>query len=758
MKLPRLPRLSDAITHANYPIALLRTAVLGALYGVIIIPCTTAYAEADAAPSSAARTSRTVPASTPEAQVSATILQFGQISYPGGATLPLTVTNVGGDTLTVAPSINGHSYTISGSTCTAGVAAGGTCILEVEFAPAAVGYHDDILTLTTNGSTNPTVSLKAIAEGVGVTEAELTLRYPTIASGATEILQLEIHNFGVPGTIFVTTNINGPSYKVLTIPENTCLAGVPPGEVCILPVEFDPVSVGEHDDILALTPDEGVATTIQLKGIASTTEGTPTLPQIDELLYTFTGNGHGTTDGWSPSGGLVMDSRGNLYGTTRWGGDRNFGTVFKLSSTGQETILYSFRDGTDGALPNGGLLIDAQGNLYGTTTSGPQYSCSSPNPCQRAGTVFKVSPEGAETTLATFDWPGNGPQYPSEGLVMDSKGNLYGFTVTGGGPSNCGAVFELTPEGKETMIHSFSGSDGCNPGLFDTHDISSNGGKGLAIDAAGNLYGTTGYGGPGGSGNGVVFRLAPQSDGSWTETILHSFLDTNEQTDGAWPYANMVLDSQGNLYGSTSFGGLFNGGTIFKITPAGAESTLFYNSFFTSWFLQPGLIWDGQNLDGTVSGDQEIPGAVFQLAPSGVVTFLHQFPGQPTPGVSDGAYVQGSLLLGPNGSLYGTTNSDGRYSSGTVFQLSPSVSPVAAPTLSVASGTYSSPQTIIITASTGAKIYYRTDGFIADSHSGSLYQGPVTISSSAVLTVVAVAPDGAASDQIMASYAIVAAP
>ena len=204
----------------------------------------------------------------PIAQVSTTLLQFGTVAFPGTETLSLTIKNIGKGSLAVVPSINGPSYTITGNSCAGGVTAGDSCTLHIQFNPVTVGDHDDILTLTTNGPTNPSVALKGLAGGVGAT-LQGALQFGTIPYGTTEVLPLTIYNYGVTGTVFVGTSINGPSYKILTTSQNTCLAGIRAGQTCTLPVEFDPVAVGLHDDILTLTPTGGAAaTTVSLKGRA----------------------------------------------------------------------------------------------------------------------------------------------------------------------------------------------------------------------------------------------------------------------------------------------------------------------------------------------------------------------------------------------------------------------------------------------------------------------------------------------------------
>jgi uncharacterized repeat protein (TIGR03803 family) len=477
------------------------------------------------------------------------------------------------------------------------------------------------------------------------------------------------------------------------------------------------------------------------------------LPQTESILYQFIGNNADNPDGWHPNGGLVMDSQGDLYGTTSYGptAGENVGTVFKVSPSGQETILHSFGGAPDGSEPNSGLVMDAQGNLYGTTFGGGSDGISENGFIYQpaAGTVFKIAPDGTETVLHSFPSTATDGESPYQGLAIDSSGNLYGTTELGGNSSGCGTIFKVTPGGAETVLYTFSGPDGCSPG--ESFSSLSNSEPGLIIDATGNLYGTTAQGGANGAG--TVFKLA--ADG--TETVLHSF--ANSGTDGYEPNGGLALDSAGNLYGSTSAGGTSVFGIIFKIAPSGAESVLFnFNGDGLLW-TSPGLALDSHgNLYGTSSGDGAIPGVVFQLAPSGVMTFLHLFPGYPAAG--DGTFPQGGLLLAANGSLYGTT-SGGEVSSnsGTVFELGPSVNPTAPPVFSVLPGTYTSPQTITISDATpGATIYYFTNGAIASAYAGTVYYNPVTISSTALLSAIAVAPDGTASDPIMANYVITSGP
>src|SRR5271157_94942 len=310
------------------------------------------------------------------------------------------------------------------------------------------------------------------------------------------------------------------------------------------------------------------------------------------VLYTFTGS----PDGAGPDAGLVRDAQGNLYGTTGDGGASGAGTVFKVDTTGKETVLYSFAGtGGDGANPYAGLLRDAQGNLYGTTAGGGDLACLAPYGC---GTVFKVDMTGNETVLYSFTGTGGDGASPRAGLLPDAQGNLYGTTSLGGdlacnAPAGCGTVFKLDRTGKETVLYSFTGgADGGRPVA------------GLVQDAQGNLYGTTASGGDlaclAPYGCGTVFKV----DMTGNETVLYSFTGTGG--DGIQPLAGLVLDTLGNLYGTTSQGGdpaCTNGcGTVFKVDTTGKETVLYSFTGIGGDGVQPlaTLVLDAQgNLYGT---------------------------------------------------------------------------------------------------------------------------------------------------------------
>jgi hypothetical protein len=282
--------------------------------------------------------------------------------------------------------------------------------------------------------------------------------------------------------------------------------------------------------------------------------------------------------GGSPFGGLIADNAGNFYGTANTGGSHFMGVVYKLSPISgggwQETVLYNFPGATGGGSPFGPLVRDASGNLYGTASNGGDVNaCPNQTGC---GVVFELSPtsggEWKESVLHTFTGQIDGANSYA-GLIFDAAGNLYGTTYAGGNTNNCGGagcgvVFELSPTAsgwKESALHVFTGgADG------------SGSEAGLAIDAAGNLYGTTASGGDtnactGFPGCGVVFKLTP-SGSAWSETVLHFFTGS---PDGSGPLSGVTLDGAGNLYGTTRQGGIPNDclnagsgcGVVFKIAP-----------------------------------------------------------------------------------------------------------------------------------------------------------------------------------------------
>jgi uncharacterized repeat protein (TIGR03803 family) len=393
--------------------------------------------------------------------------------------------------------------------------------------------------------------------------------------------------------------------------------------------------------------------------------------QQETVLHSFDANGNG--DGYNPYAGLIFDGSGNLYGTTRYGGADGYGTVFELTPTQRggswtETVLHNFTlNGKDGVRPYADLVFDASGNLYGTTVEGGTHG--------NYGTVFELTPTAGggwtEKILHAFNDNSKDGYNPYAGLVFDASGNLYG-TTRYGGAHHGGTVFKLTPKAggdwTEAVLHNFNlnGKDGVRPFAA------------LAFDASsGNLYGTTYEGGA--HSGGTVFALMPQAGGSWTEKVLHSFNNNGE--DGLSPYAGLILDASGNLYGTTVGGGVGGQGTAFELKPkAGGrwtETVLYkFNKLGNGDGMEPyaGLVFDGSgNLYGTTEtgGAYDSYGTVFELTPTtgGIWTekILHSFDDNRT----DGLYPYAGLIFDTSGNLYGTTVEGGAYGLGTVFEITP---------------------------------------------------------------------------------------
>ncbi len=364
------------------------------------------------------------------------------------------------------------------------------------------------------------------------------------------------------------------------------------------------------------------------------------------VIHNFTGG----TDGGNPVDGLMMSAKGVLYGTASTGGASGLGVVFWVAGSGAVTVLHSFLGGADGATPNGGVIENASGRFFGTTTAGGASG---------AGTVYSLWGR-TETVLYSFAGGATDGSDPQAGLAMDGSGNLYGTTSAGGASGN-GTVFELiapkTANGKwtEKLLYSFgSGTDGAAPV------------GGVSFDSAGNLYGTTSAGGTGGYG--TVFQLQPGT--VWKENILHDFQNA---ADGATPYAGLVSDASGNFYGAATDGGNNGGGTVFELSPS---KTGFKFSVLTSqpgWGISgtfrnvmigpSGVIYATTHCDGVNNA-----GTIYELTPPGgswTYKLLYTFSGG-----SDGLYSISNLVL-KAGRLYGTTIDGGADGAGTVYMFTP---------------------------------------------------------------------------------------
>jgi uncharacterized repeat protein (TIGR03803 family) len=360
-------------------------------------------------------------------------------------------------------------------------------------------------------------------------------------------------------------------------------------------------------------------------------------------LASFTG-----LNGGVPQGNLIMDASGNMYGTTSSGGASGYGTVYEVArGSGTITTLASFNGGNG---PVAGLLMDGLGNLYGTTV---WYGSGA------GGTVFELAKgSGTITTLASFN--GYNGSTPTGSLIMDSGGNLYGTTYYGsanyGAGDNYGTVFELAKgSGTITTLASFTGDNGLGP-------------TGVVMDSNGNLFGTTYQGGLGIVGNGeitggygTVFELAK---GSRTITSLEQFTPYFDPSSGLNPDASLIIDGLGNLYGTTYGGGASGDGTVFEISPRGPFTASFNGANGAN--PEATLAIDSQgNLFGTTyGGGASGDGTVFEVARgSSTITTLTSFNG------TNGANPAGGLFVDSSGNVYGTTSSGGASNAGTIFEL-----------------------------------------------------------------------------------------
>jgi uncharacterized repeat protein (TIGR03803 family) len=393
----------------------------------------------------------------------------------------------------------------------------------------------------------------------------------------------------------------------------------------------------------------------------------PARGQTFNVLYSFT-NG---ADGGGPNGSLVQDQAGNLYGTTNQGGDQTCsgnpgcGTVFKLDKNGTLTTLYSFTGGSDGGVPYWGLTLSGT-TLYGTTLfGGDTKACP-----QGCGVVFKVDANsGAETVLYAFTGGSDGWE-PAAGVVEDRTGNLYGSTVNGGSSAcdgyGCGVLFKLgAGTGEETVLHRFNNSDGANPLAI------------LTLDPTGSvLYGTTPYGGSsgtgcGGYGCGVVFSLTHET-GKYA--VLHNFSGGSDGGDPWW--SGLLLLGKGDiLYGTTERGGnsgcglIGSCGLVFKLVPNTRKGTVLYSFTGGADGGNPEggvLLNKGGTLIGTSCfGGTNNVGTIFKLDPANGETVLHAFD------TTDGSAPFGDLFEDAEGNFYGTTLYGGSDDYGVVFKITP---------------------------------------------------------------------------------------
>jgi uncharacterized repeat protein (TIGR03803 family) len=510
------------------------------------------------------------------------------------------------------------------------------------------------------------------------------------------------------------------------------------------------------------------------------------------------------TNGSGPAGLLVQGNDGKFYGTTESAGANDEGgTVFSIVPGGTLVTLYNFCSlpgCADGFVPLAGLVQGADGNFYGITSGNSvPAGCSS-----NCGTVFKITSAGTLTTLYTFNETGG--YGPTAALVQGTDGSLYGTTAFGGydncaptgRPDSCGTVFKITPEGTLTTLYSFCAQTGCPDGFNPTS---------LMQGSDGSFYGITQYGGNGSCGTGqqypscgTVFKLTPAG----TLTTLHVF----NGIDGDEPYGGLIQSTDGNFYGTTLSGGVSNSGTIFRMTPEGTLTTLYvfdcpYPGCSPNGLLQiPSGTFYGTTVDGGTSGDGTVfsfsigtggtassatglvlsPGTVTIGAvgpvvmtatvapssgsgtPTGLVNF---FNGSNAVGFANVSGGVATYNYNPSSLTVGTYQISAIYSGDGTFSTSSSsaetltissLSVAATPSFSPASGTYNSAQTVTITdTTTGATIYFTTDGTTPTTDS-EVYNGPITVSSTETINAIAAASGYSNSAVASATYTISLSP
>ena len=383
-----------------------------------------------------------------------------------------------------------------------------------------------------------------------------------------------------------------------------------------------------------------------------------------KMLYSFQGENEisdDDEDGSNAASGLIFDSAGNAYGTTVTGGFDDCGTVFELKPMAhgqwQEVVLYSFTCFADGKNPHGGVTFDSAGNLVGTTVAGGSGGICSGDGC---GVVFKLTPSG-ESVLYNFTG-GNDGFGPGNPVVLDKAGNIYGETPDGGVHSS-GTVYELifrNGNWHEKILHAFTGGrDGAVGSLGP-----------LLLDGNGRLWGVTELGGLHMAG--TAFRMSQDSNGTWDLTTLYAF---NGQPDAAFPYGGLIPDMAGNLYGTTYYGGTNGVGTVYQLVPgrSGWTENVLYNfkggtdgslPTTTLYFDAAHNLWGTTSTGGRPSCDC---GTIFKLKPNPWrESIVHDFGVLP-----DGSYPYYGLTPNASGTLFGTSNYGGLDGFGTVFSIKP---------------------------------------------------------------------------------------
>jgi uncharacterized repeat protein (TIGR03803 family) len=533
---------------------------------------------------------------------------------------------------------------------------------KVTISDATVGAK---IYYTTDGAT-PTIGSSPYIGPITLAASE-TLKAIAVVTGyndsavatAEYVLTVATPRFSFPPGVYNTT-------KKVTLTDNTPSASIFYTTDGSLPTASStrytaPVAVGTTETLRAIATKTG---------FSNSAVGTAAYRIILEtILHAFNFGANGSTDGADVESPLTKGSDGNFYGTTYSGGTHVLptggggGTVFKLTPSGEKTTLHNFgASATDVQNPYSPLVQGADGNFYGTgSTAGAKGFASG------SGGVFKVSKAGQETVIYSFH-PENGVDgylVETNGLVVGPDGDFYGLTTSGGGYPPCGngTVYRVTAGGAETVLYCF-GTNGSNDG---------DGPYGNLVAATdGNFYGTTTVGGT--YGHGTVFKITPAG----RETVLHSFTGCESghgcgidaSTDGARPLAGLIQASDGNLYGTTQAGGVNQGGTVFKVTLGGEETVL--HSFDSLTDVSPDGSSPGAPLvqasDGNLYGSAPYGGiygngTIFEITLSGTETVIFAFDG------TNGSVPEAAVIEGGNTDLYGTTSAGGVGGGGVVFKL-----------------------------------------------------------------------------------------
>ncbi|MGH8202257.1 MAG: beta strand repeat-containing protein [Steroidobacteraceae bacterium] len=581
---------------------------------------------ADATPVSANATQFTMPTAVSDSGTYAITIR----SQPTGLTCSVAgasgTMGVGGATvaLTCTPNTYAVSGTITGLTST------GLRLQDNGGDTTAIGANAAQFVMSTAIAYGSPYSITVLSQPIGLTCSISAAAGTMGVGGVTVTVSCAVNAYTVSGAITGLTTgglvLLDNGTDATTIPANASRFAMP-----------TPIGYGSAYAITVQSEPSGLVCSVRngagTMGDAAVANVAIACEKNTSVLYFFQGG----SDGTQPVDNLLQGADGNFYGTTSSGGASGDGTAFKVTPAGAESIVYTF-SGAGGRDPGGGLIEDANGNFFGATIYGG---------ADDFGAVFELAANGGESVLHSFTKGGDGG-YPICTLVEDGSGNLYG-TTWGGGVTH-GIVFEITSGGSEQVLYSFASgsSDGGYPSA------------GLVLGSDGNYYGTTGQGGSANAG--TIFKITP----SGTETELYPFTGGN---DGGGPGGSLILGSDGNFYGLTSRGGTNADGTVFQVTPSGTETVLYSFAGGTTDGTDPTgnllLASDGNFYGTTNQGGASGDGTVFKVTPTGVETVIYSFAG----GATDGANPSAGLIQGSDGNLYGTTSAGGPNGYGTVFEV-----------------------------------------------------------------------------------------